>query len=246
MNKKPMLAVFGILMVVLSAGMYALQNMLFNRPVDTGFYLFQDLAFLPINVLLVTIGVNAFMGYREKQEKLDKVNILVGEFFTESGYDVIRALNAFVVNLEEVSVCTAFDSKCGLRERRRFLHSMERMEITVDASLGKLDTLRDGLMAHKQNMLSMFGNPNLMEHDRFTDMLWAVYHLMDELRSRESLADLPTSDLRHLSGDIKRAYVLLVIEWALIIRHMKERYPYLYSMASRKNPFLTADVVIKD
>jgi hypothetical protein len=106
--------------------------------------------------------------------------------------------------------------------------------------------LLDALLSWKQGMLSMFENPNLFEHDRFTQMLWALYHLMDELRSRENLEGLPAADLKHLSGDIRRAYALLVTEWAYIIRHMKQRYPYLYSLAARKNPFTPMNAVYQD
>jgi len=30
-------------------------------------------------------------------------------------------------------------------------------------------------------LLGLLGNPNLLEHDSFTDLLWAVFHLMEEL-----------------------------------------------------------------
>jgi hypothetical protein len=246
MNKKTLLGFFIILMAVLSAGLFLLQNFLFHRSGDTGFYFFQDLAFLPINVLLVTLGVNAFISYREKQETYDKVNILIGEFFAESGFDVIRTLNTFVSNAEQVNTCAASNASCGVRDLRKFKRNMEKMQITADASRGNLEQLKSSLLAIKQNLLAMFENPNLLEHDRFTEMLWALYHLMDELRSRESLFGLPASDLKHLSGDIGRAYSLLVVEWAYIVKHMKQRYPYLYSLASRKNPFETNDIIVKE
>lgn len=246
MNKKTMPVLFVILMAALSAGLFLLQNTLFHRPGDTAFYFFQDMAFLPINVLLVTLGVNAFIGYREKQEKLNKVNILISEFFAESGFDAIRMLNGFVANIEEINACAVSNDSCGFKDLKLFIRNIDKTLIVVDASRGDLEQLRVSLLAMKQNLLAMFENPNLLEHDRFTDMLWALYHLMDELRSRESLSGLPTTDLKHLSGDIGRAYSLLVVEWATIVKHMQERYPYLYSLAKRKNPFQSNDIEVKD
>lgn len=237
MNRRGFAAWFAVLMVALSVGLFLLQYSLYDRSADTGFYLLQDLAFLPLNVLLVTLGVNAFIGHREKQEKIRKLNILVSEFYTETGIDAIRMLNAFIVNIGEISACASSGGSCGVKEFKQFIRSLEKLNVVVDASRGDLAALKSALLEWKPNLLAMFENPNLFEHDRFTQMLWALYHLLDELRSRESLDGLSQADLKHLSSDIRRAYALLVTEWATIIKYMRERYPYLYSLAERKNPF---------
>jgi hypothetical protein len=48
---------------------------------------------------------------------------------------------------------------------------------------------------------------------------------------------LSEADAAHLAGDIRRAYGLLVIEWLSYMRHLREDYPYLFSLAARMNPF---------
>ena len=40
-----------------------------------------------------------------------------------------------------------------------------------------------------------------------------------------------------MAGDIKRAYTLLVFEWLSYMKHLKNNYPYLFSLAMRLNPF---------
>jgi hypothetical protein len=37
--------------------------------------------------------------------------------------------------------------------------------------------------------------------------------------------------------DINRGYRLLVFEWVTYMEHLKEHYPYLFSLAMRTNPF---------
>ena len=96
----------------------------------------------------------------------------------------------------------------------------------------------------KENLLTMFANPSLLENSRFTSMLWAVYHLMDEIINREDLSALPPSDLKHIAGDMERAYRLLVVEWLYYMDHMKNKYPYLFSLAVRKNPFFEKKSVV--
>jgi hypothetical protein len=92
-------------------------------------------------------------------------------------------------------------------------------------------------MAKKQFLLSLLGNPNLLEHEAFTELLWAVFHLAEELGNRRDVSSLPQSDYDHLIGDIKRVYVLLGAEWLSYMRHLQENYPYLFSLAVRTNPF---------
>jgi hypothetical protein len=86
-------------------------------------------------------------------------------------------------------------------------------------------------------MLALLENPQLYEHDRFTDLMHAVFHLAEELISRERLVDLPNPDYDHLSGDITRVYGQLVVEWLTYMQHLKKHYPYLFSLAMRTNPF---------
>ena len=86
-------------------------------------------------------------------------------------------------------------------------------------------------------MLALLENPNLLEHESFTELLWAVFHLTEELACRMNLKELPDTDYEHLSADMKRAYVLLIAEWLAYMKHLKINYPYLFSLAARMNPF---------
>lgn len=89
----------------------------------------------------------------------------------------------------------------------------------------------------RDRLMRMLENPNLSEHASFTDLLWAVTHLTEELSYRENdLLRLPESDYRNLAGDLKRAYFQLTGQWLQYTLHLKENYPYLFSLAARINP----------
>jgi hypothetical protein len=60
--------------------------------------------------------------------------------------------------------------------------------------------------------------------------------LTEELAARTDLAALPDSDLKHLSGDVDRAYGRLLCEWLAYMNHLRSDYPYLYSLAIPLNP----------
>ena len=119
-------------------------------------------------------------------------------------------------------------------------------DYTVSLQLGNLEELKSFLLGEREFLLGLLKNPNLMEHESFTDLLWAVFHLMDELAHRESMKNLPEADYDHLTGDIKRIYSLIISEWMMYMKHLKTDYPYLFSLAIRANPFdQNASVVIK-
>jgi len=86
-------------------------------------------------------------------------------------------------------------------------------------------------------MLRLLENPNLLEHERFSDLLWATFHLAEELEARPSIKNLPDSDLEHIAGDIQRVYGHLAAEWVAYAEHLKSDYPFLFSLVVRLNPF---------
>ena len=100
--------------------------------------------------------------------------------------------------------------------------------------------MRELLLQKRDFVLGLLQNPNLLEHDEFTDLLWAVCHLTEELEAREILQDLPRSDLKHLASDLQRAFGFLVREWLMYMQHLRGHYPYIYSLSVRTNPFNSA------
>ena len=92
-------------------------------------------------------------------------------------------------------------------------------------------------MSRKPYVMNLLSNPSLLEHESFTDLMWATSHLAEELAYREDFGKLPDTDYAHLAVDIARAYRLLVAEWVHYARHLKDNYPYMYSLVVRVNPF---------
>jgi hypothetical protein len=93
------------------------------------------------------------------------------------------------------------------------------------------------LVGKREFLLRLLENQNLLEHDSFTELLMAVFHLTEELESRADLVQLTETDQKHLANDMRRAYSLLISEWLDYMKHLKENYPYLFSFAMRTNPF---------
>jgi hypothetical protein len=221
----------------LSALFYLAQIAIFHTPRDTFFYLFQDLAFIPIQVLLVTLIINQLLTVREKRNLIKKLDMVIGVYFSEVGTDLLRLFyklepNALVIK-QELIVDNQWTGKRFSSQAKTFKQYNYRIDIEPE-SLVELKTV---LLDKRPFLLRLLENPNVLEHDSFTDLLLAVFHVTDELASRPSLVDLPDNDLAHLTVDIKRALGLLISEWLLYLKHLKEDYPYLFSLEIRKNPF---------
>ncbi len=92
-------------------------------------------------------------------------------------------------------------------------------------ALDFLENLRSFLVSERMFLLRLLENPNLLEQESFTEQLWAVFHVADELQSRTDLAHLPGGDYRHLAGDAGRAYSALTSEWLKYMAHLLKRYP---------------------
>ena len=228
---------FGLGLVVLSALMYLLHFLLFREPHHIFIYLVGDIAFVPIEVLLVTLIIHQLLTRREKASMLGKLNMVIGVFFNDIGTELLGSLTAFDAKRQDLDHLGDIDAKWDDKHfadlRRRFA----ARPCELDSRAGDLAALKQVLLAKRPGLMDLLRNGNLLEHQKFTDMLWAVFHLTDELQRRGDLADLPDADLDHLTGDLRRAHQRLVLQWLAYMCHLKANYPYLFSLAVRTNPF---------
>jgi hypothetical protein len=227
----------GALLIVLSLGLYGLQIRLFHAERDTFFYLFQDLAFVPIQVLLVTVIVDQVMRLRERMAMLNKLNMVIGVFFSEVGNRLLRAFSDFDHNFDRFREHLIVTKDWTDQRFRQAAEDVRAFEHRPDYTKGDLNELKVFLSSKRDFLLRLLENQNLLEHETFTDLLWAVFHLAEELEAREDLTLLTRPDGEHIAGDIRRASVLLVVEWLAYMKHLKNEYPYLFSLALRTSPF---------
>jgi len=229
--------VLGTGLILLSALLYFLQIRIFRAGRDTFFYLLQDLAFVPIQVLLVTVIVDQVLRMREKAAMLNKLNMVIGTFFSEAGTRLLKSFSGFDHHIDRIRPGLLVNAAWSGRQFDRVMTDLERYDYHIDARKNDLGALKLFLSGKRDFFLSLLENQNLLEHETFTELLWAVFHLTEELEARDDLARLPDADREHLATDIRRAYVILISEWLSYMKHLKKEYPYLFSLAVRTNPF---------
>jgi len=227
----------GLSLVVSSALIYLIHFVIFKDIHHIAIYSMGDLAFLPIEVLLVTLILHQLLGWREKRAKLEKLNMVIGAFFSEVGTRLLTNFSDFDPRLEDIRKDLVVTNDWDDKEFKAVSGRLKKYDFEVEIQKVSLVDLTGFLVGKRNFLLRLLENPTLLEHESFTDLLRAVFHLTEELDNRDDFKQLPDSDIEHLGGDIKRAYTLLVSEWVDYMRYLKDNYPYLYSLAMRTNPF---------
>ena len=232
----PWQARLGILLVSCSALVYLTKLALIDNISGTVEYIFNSFGFLFINVLLVTLVINELLSRRARNARLEKLNMVIGIFFTEVGNELLKRI------IQADPESTAFGSSFVLQGKEHpDEKAMERVvsDHRFQIQHEKIDfkEIQDFLQEKCNFLLRLMENPVMLEHQSFTALLQAAFHLTAELGHREVIDRLSASDQAHLAGDISRVYRALAYEWVHYMGYLNRNYPYLYSLAVRTNPF---------
>ena len=196
---------------------------------------FTSLAFLPLSVLVLTLVVDRMLAARERAQRLEKLNMLLGVFFSQAGVHLLRVFAGCDPQLAGLQ-----ERFCGVEVWNHSRHDVKRKleshAYAVALKPADVAELKTFLADKTECLLRIMENPSLLEHEQFTELLRAVFHLAEELAYRGDVMALPGSDMAHLAGDAKRAYALLVREWVAYMFYLKSAYPYLFSLSARMNP----------
>lgn len=236
----------GLSLVALSAVLYFVHYLIFRDTHHIFIYLLGDLAFIPIEVLVVTLILHRLLTEREKRAMLKKLNMVVGAFFSEVGTRLLKSFSNFDPDVQRIRKDLTVSKDWTEQEFHSISQRLKSYSYVIESKKGDLEDLKSFLVGKRNFLLRLLENPNLLEHDTFTNLLWAVFHLTEELEYRVDLKRLPDTDYEHLANDMKRAYVLLISEWLAYLKHLQESYPYLFSLAMRTNPFdLNASIEVR-
>jgi hypothetical protein len=221
----------------LSAVFYFIHYLIFHDAHHIFIYLVGDIAFVPIEVLLVTVIIHQLLSAREKNARMEKLNMVIGAFFSEVGTQLLTYFSDWDPKLDTIRNDLMVTNNWTHQEFLNVSKRLKKFDYGIDIHKVDLARLRMFLREKIDFLLRLLENPTLLEHESFTELLWAVFHLAEELAARDSVKKLPDSDQVHLAGDIKRVYVLLVHQWVNYMGHLKDNFPYLFSLAMRINPF---------
>lgn len=227
----------GIGLITLSLAMFTAHYLLFQDSHHLFIFFIGDIAFIPIEVLIVTLIIDQMLESREKQRRMEKLNMVIGTFFSKIGTpllaQLIKADTAIGSVKEQLVIGTDWHNEMF----KDVQVCLKNHTCSIAIEHVDINGLRSFLIGNEDFLLRLVENPMVFEHETFTNLIFAINHLTEELKARDDLSTLPPSDKNHLAKDIERIYLQLIPEWLKYMEYLKKNYPYLFSLAIRKNPF---------
>jgi hypothetical protein len=228
---------FGISLVIISIVLYLIHFAVFNDLHHIALWSLTSLAFLPVSVLFVTLLINKILIRREKEMRLEKLNIIIGTFYSKVGTELLRMIINWDPNISKIKKELDKSEMGSIIKIDKLSELLNQYSYDIDIEKVEFVDLRNYLNEKNDFLLRLLENPMTLEHESFTKLLRAVFHLSEELEARLDLTSLPQRDYLHLANDIKRAYNLIVIEWLDYMKYLEENFPYLFSFSIRTIPF---------
>ncbi len=227
----------GAALIALTAFFYYIHFLIFRDLHHIFIYFIGDVAFVFFEVLLVTLIIHRLLHHREKKSLYEKLNMLIAAFFSELGTELLRKFSGFDPGsgdlARQLNVVQDWSEKEFLDIRE---NAAERAGV-IDPREEDLEDIRDYLKDKKQFLLDCLQNPNLQENKPFTNLVWSMFHLTEELIHTKDLKNISQEHRHLLILNIKKVYKLLIAQWAEYMDHLRLDYPYLFSLKSGHNPF---------
>ena len=217
------------------------------HPTSTGSKIFGiTIIVFGIGTFLTIVSNITQMLIQRGRERLRKqrLNMIIGVFFTEVGNTLLKIFVGFDKNVGIIRDELCLNNNVEAPEFHVLKNKLARHDVGIISESIDFNALSSYLREKNDLLLRQLENPDLIEHEGFTELLWATVHLRDELMYREDYNLLPESDLAHLTNDVKRVYELLTQQWLDYLLHLRVQYPYLFSLALRTNPYVENPSVI--
>jgi hypothetical protein len=163
--------------------------------------------------------------------------MVIGTFFSQTGISLLKLFSSWDILLKTEGSALVIKKTESDMEFKAVAARFASYKSGIEYSKINFEGLKRKMIMDRAFLLGLLENQNLLEHEQFTDLLWATFHLLEELSLRDDFTKLPVSDLNHLAGDVNRVYTMLICQWVMYMQHLKKNYPYLFSLAMRTNPF---------
>lgn len=111
---------------------------------------------------------------------------------------------------------------------------IESLTLQVHLTRAAYDGVRDILEESRMELLILGSTHNLNEAERFTEMLWGIFHIMDEYRLRGDWDNLSPTDIAHLETDFAQVLRLMLANSVSNNVYLKATYPNFYGAAAEK------------
>ena len=220
----------GIMLSIFSAILYFANFLMFGDAHHLVKSFSEELAFMPVYIFITAVVAERLLWRSEKNEISRRTNALVGTFFNEIGYDIIKILIKYDSNFNTLKSKIKFDKGWDAGTVKS-IHKLATSYV-YGAPKGIDDVLEIGelLIARKDFLLILMSNASLIEKDEFSELLLAVNHIYEALKTMGDVSNMSQELIDHIHSDIEKVYRCLIGVWSSYLSTIEKEDPYLYKL----------------
>lgn len=227
-----------LLLLCVSALLYAIHYLIFRDLHHLAIFGLHELAFVPLEVILVTLGLDQLVEKTHREEARSKVSIIETLYFNESGSTMLRYLTSFDPDAARLRELLQVTQDWRSSDFRQAIRQLKSYPFLLDLDRIDFFGLHYHLSQRHEYYRSMLENPALTQSEAFTEMIMKIYLLWEELDGRTNLYQLPEKDRSYLAELLHEIYRELTEYWLDNVYNHSIHNRFRLHRAIESNPFL--------
>lgn len=138
-------------------------------------------------MLIVTLIIDQMLESREKQNMIEKLNMVIGTFFSTIGTSLLSQFSHADPGIGTLQRQLVIGKDWDSARFGEVLTSLMSSTCSVDINHVDIEALRIFLAGHEDFLLRIVENPMIFEHESFTDLILALDHLTTEMKLADNL-----------------------------------------------------------
>ncbi len=227
-----------LLLLCASALLYAIHYLIFRDLHHLAIFGLHELAFVPLEVILVTLGLDQLVEKTHREEARSKVSIIETLYFNESGGTMLRYLTSFDPDAARLRELLQVTEDWHSSDFRQAIRQLKSYPFLLDLDRIDFFGLHYHLSQRHEYYRSMLENPALTQSEAFTEMIMKIYLLWEELDGRTNLYQLPEKDRNYLAELLHEIYRELTEYWLDNVYNHSIHNRFRLHRAIESNPFM--------
>lgn len=227
-----------LLLLCASVLLYAIHYLIFRDLHHLAIFGLHELAFVPLEVILVTLGLDQLVEKTHREEARSKVSIIETLYFNESGSTMLRYLTSFDPDAARLRELLQVTQDWRSSDFRQAIRQLKSYPFLLDLERIDFFGLHYHLSQRHEYYRSMLENPALTQSEAFTEMIMKIYLLWEELDGRTNLYQLPEKDRSYLAELLHEIYRELTEYWLDNVYNHSIHNRFRLHRAIESNPFM--------
>ena len=144
-----------IILIVTSAILYYIHFTIFKDFHHIALYFVEDLAFIPIEVIFVSLIIHKAIEDQEKEKIREKTNVLISVFFSEAGNSLLKALISSDDEIHRLKSIISENVHFSPKEIRLMKEGLSNHSYKLDLDGDDLCVIEDMMVSHKSFILNL-------------------------------------------------------------------------------------------